>query len=87
MDEHTLSLPAGAHVLAILVHHVGEVNATMMKGRPGLLVELSLATDDAGAVICSDASWRCLPAPSEPAYFLPPVGCASVQPPAPTPQA
>ena len=42
VDEYALELPAGPHAIAVLVHHVGEVNATMMKGRPGLLLEAAV---------------------------------------------
>lgn len=62
VDEYSLELGAGTHVLAVLVHHVGEVNATMMKGRPGLLAELGPTPDDTTPVIATDSSWRCLPA-------------------------
>jgi hypothetical protein len=54
-DTHALELGAGAHALAVLVHHVGEVNATIMTGRPGLLVEASAGGHD----LSSGAAWRC----------------------------
>ncbi len=57
-DRHALKLSPGPHVLAVLVHHLGVQNATVMTGRPGLLVEVA----GAGPTFGSDAAWRCLPA-------------------------
>lgn len=54
-DSHALELDAGPHVLAVLVHHVGEVNATIMTGRPGLLVEATAGGSD----LSSGTLWRC----------------------------
>lgn len=54
-DRHRLRLPAGAHVLAVLAHHIGVINAAVMTGRPGLLVEVS----GTGIGFGSDRSWRC----------------------------
>jgi arylsulfatase A-like enzyme len=57
-DRHEIRLSAGDHVAAVLVHHIGVQNATVMTGRPGLLVDI-LADNTA---IGSDDAWRCLPA-------------------------
>ncbi len=56
-DTFTVPLAPGPHSIAVLVHHVGEINATMMKGRPALLVAAGL---DAGVDLSSNAAdWRC----------------------------
>ena len=49
----------GRHVLAVLVHHVGQVCATSMRSRPGLFVEVTAASGDK---IISDATWKTMPA-------------------------
>ncbi len=54
-DRYTLKLDAGEHVLAAAVHHIGVQNATVMTGRPGLLVDVC----GEGMAFGSDASWRC----------------------------
>ena len=59
-DSHPLSLGPGRHVIAVLVHHVGEINATMMLGRPGLLADVVPDTETGAETISSDADWRCL---------------------------
>ncbi len=56
-DRHVLRLPAGTHVLAVLAHHIGVVNACVMTGRPGLLVDVA----GSGIAFGSDRSWRCRP--------------------------
>jgi len=61
-DEHAIALEAGAHSLAVLVHHVGEQNACMMLGRPGLLVEATVTSDDAVQRLSTGDGWRCTPA-------------------------
>jgi len=58
-DAHELTLEPGEHVLAVLVHHIGQTCATAMRSRPGLLAELIL---DTGQKIVSDSTWKCLPA-------------------------
>ncbi len=57
----TIKIPAGPgrHVLAVLVHHVGQVCATSMRSRPGLFVEVTAAS---GEKIISDATWKTTPA-------------------------
>lgn len=42
VDSLVLDVEPGKHSLYVLVHHVGEVNATMMLGRPGLLAGVRL---------------------------------------------
>ncbi len=42
VDSFVLDVEPGTHRLYVLVHHVGEVNATMMLGRPGLLAGVRL---------------------------------------------
>jgi hypothetical protein len=58
-DTHRLTVGPGRHVLAILVHHLGQQCATAMRSRPGLLVEMTSAGSDP---VISDASWKVLPA-------------------------
>jgi len=58
-DTHALILDPGPHVLAVLVHHLGQVCATAMKSRPGLFVELQLQD---GSLLRSDSTWKTLPA-------------------------
>jgi hypothetical protein len=58
-DTYSLTLDSGQHVLAVLVHHIGEVCATAMRSRPGLFVEMTTA---AGHKIASDSTWKVLPA-------------------------
>lgn len=58
-DSHTLILDPGQHVLAVLVHHIGQVCATVMKSRPGLFVEMHL---EDGSRVFSDSTWKTLPA-------------------------
>ncbi len=54
-DSLDLPLPAGRHCLAVLVHHVGEVNATMMRGRPALLADVHAGGED----LSTGPAWRC----------------------------
>jgi len=62
-DSFTFDVDPGLHCIAVLAHHVGETNATMMLGRPGLLADVSvegagdLSTGPAWRAIRSDA-WR-----------------------------
>jgi hypothetical protein len=58
-DTYAVTLDPGAHVLAVLVHHIGEECATAMRSKPGLFVEMVTA---AGEKIVSDATWKTLPA-------------------------
>jgi len=58
-DTHPLTLDPGQHVLAVLVHHIGQVCATAMRSRPGLFVELQL---EDGSRVLSDSTWKTLPA-------------------------
>ncbi len=53
-DTLDLDLPPGPHCLAVLVHHVGEVNATMMLGRPALLAEAQVQGQD----LSTGPQWR-----------------------------
>lgn len=63
-DSFRLELPPGTHAVAVLVHHVGEVNACMMLGRPGLLAEVIWHPQVGGDAtdLSTSAAWRCLPA-------------------------
>lgn len=58
-DTYRLSVSSGRHVVALLVHHLGQVCATAMRSRPGLFVEIS-APD--GTCVPSDSTWKALPA-------------------------
>ncbi len=58
-DTYRASVSPGRHVVAALVHHIGQVCATAMRSRPGFLAEVT-GTDGPAAI--SDASWKVLPA-------------------------
>ena len=66
-DTITLEVAPGPHCLAVIAHHIGEVNATVMTGRPGLLVaalvrqertEENLSTGDVGWTCRLPDAWR-----------------------------
>ena len=57
-DTYAVDFAPGDHCLAVIVHHVGEVNATMMKGRPGLLANVTLTAGGRTCDFSSNASWR-----------------------------
>jgi hypothetical protein len=59
IDTHRLTVPPGRHVIAVLVHHIGQVCATAMRSRPGLLVEIAGAD---GPPVVTDSTWKTLPA-------------------------
>jgi len=61
-DTHCLNVAAGRHCLAILAHHIGEINATVMTGRPGLLAEVTLSETDREQDLSTGPDWRCLAA-------------------------
>lgn len=56
-DTHHIDVRPGEHVVAVLVHHVGEACATVMKSRPGLLAEVR----GRGISLGTDSSWKALP--------------------------
>ena len=58
-DVIDVPLGPGAHCLAVLAHHVGEVNACMMLGRPGLLVEAYVESAEPTLDLSSGPTWRC----------------------------
>ncbi|HEY3416690.1 MAG TPA: hypothetical protein VGM23_07380, partial [Armatimonadota bacterium] len=58
-DTVEVSLDAGLHCLAVLVHHVGEVNACMVLGRPGLLVDAVAQSGDTEIDLSSGPTWCC----------------------------
>ena len=58
-DTHAVRVGAGRHVVAVLVHHLGQPCATAMQSRPGLFVHL---VSPQGAPVVSDATWKTLPA-------------------------
>jgi alpha-L-rhamnosidase len=65
-DTHHLAVASGRHVIALLVHHLGQECATAMRSRPGLFVEI-VAPD--GVRVVSDASWKTLPAAAYQQYL------------------
>ena len=65
-DTHRLTVAPGRHVIALLVHHIGQECATVMRSRPGLFVEI--VEEDGGRVV-SDASWKTLPAAAYSQYL------------------
>ncbi len=58
-DAYKVTLSPGRHVIAVLVHHIGQVCATAMRTRPGLFVEIRAG---GGTRVPSDSSWKVLPA-------------------------
>jgi hypothetical protein len=58
-DTRTVMLEPADHVIAVLVHHIGQVCATVMRSRPGLFVEI---TGPRGEKIPTDSTWKVLPA-------------------------
>jgi hypothetical protein len=56
----TLSLPvaAGRHVLAVLVHHIGVINACVMTGRPGLLADAVVESGGARLDLSTGPDWH-----------------------------
>ena len=62
-DSYRPPLVAGPHCLAVLAHHIGEINGTVMTGRPGLWVSTEAVVESPGtAGLSADADWKCLPA-------------------------
>ncbi len=59
-DELTIDVPPGEHCLAIMGHHIGEVNATVMTGRAGVLADIVL--HDAGGTrdLSTGMGWQSL---------------------------
>ena len=61
-DTHELSLGSGCHTIAVLVHHIGVVNASVMTGRPGLLADLTWTGTDGEIVDYSTGpAWKSQP--------------------------
>ena len=61
-DEQEFEIAPGRHCLAVLVHHIGKVNAMMMTGRPGVLVEAVLQERSGSRDLSSGVEWKCEPA-------------------------
>jgi len=59
-DSYHLEVAPGAHCLAILVHHIGEINATVMTGRPGVLAEAILREGNSEQNLSTGTDWQCL---------------------------
>lgn len=58
-DTVTLEIAPGPHCLAVLAHHIGEVNATVMTGRPGVLVDAQLRGAGKTENLSTGAGWKC----------------------------
>ena len=54
-DTHIVTVQPGEHVIAVLVHHIGQVCAVAMKSRPGLFVET--ITQSSGKIV-TDSTWK-----------------------------
>jgi len=65
-DTYQLAVSSGSHVIAVLVHHIGQICATAMRSRPGLFVAL---IDPKGVSVISDESWKTIPAVSYQQYL------------------
>ena len=59
-DEISVDLLPGSHCLAVLAHHVGEVNATMMLGRPGVLANVQVIENGGCRDLSTGPEWTCL---------------------------
>jgi hypothetical protein len=58
-DTHVLALEAGPHAIAVLVHHIGEINATVMTGRPGLLADATVRGEGWETDLSTGPGWLC----------------------------
>ena len=58
-DTHRLAVAPGRHCLAILGHHIGEVNATVMTGRAGVLAEVMLVEAVRQQDLSTGPDWQC----------------------------
>ena len=58
-DSLSLPLEPGAHTLAVVVHHVGEVVATMEIGRPGFLADVTLEENGSPVDLSTGKDWTC----------------------------
>ncbi|HOS43347.1 MAG TPA: family 78 glycoside hydrolase catalytic domain, partial [Armatimonadota bacterium] len=58
VDAFSLPVAPGLHELRVLVHHVGEINATMMRGRPGLLTDVTLKTAGETRDLSTGPDWQ-----------------------------
>lgn len=59
-DTITRPLPAGRHALAVLVHHIGVINGTVMTGRPGLLADVRVECGGKTLDFSTGSGWKCL---------------------------
>lgn len=59
-DTITLPLLPGRHALAVLVHHIGVINGSVMTGRPGLLADVSVECVGNTLDLSSGSDWKCL---------------------------
>ena len=57
-DTHVVNVGPGDHVIAVLVHHLGQSCATAMQSRPGLFVEM---ITQLSVKIVTDSTWKVLP--------------------------
>lgn len=58
-DEIHLMLTPGRHCVAVLAHHIGEVNATVMTGRAGLLADVTLKSKAGAIDLSTGPDWKC----------------------------
>lgn len=54
-EDISLHLNPQEHILAVVVHHIGESCAVTQTSRPGLLLEIR---NDASLLVCTDATWK-----------------------------
>ncbi len=57
-DTHRVVVEPGEHVVAAVVHHIGEMCATAQVSRPGLFVQIRAQS---GEVIGTDSTWKVIP--------------------------
>jgi hypothetical protein len=65
-DTYRVPVSPGRHVIAVLVHHIGQVCATARRSRPGLFVEITGAD---GLSVLSDSGWKAQPAAAYQQYL------------------
>ena len=57
-DTHHIEVSKGDHVIAVMVHHIGQLCGTYMKSRPGLFVQIETFM---GKRVISDLTWKVMP--------------------------
>lgn len=60
-DSFEIPLTRGEHIIAVTAHHVGQENACMMLGRPGLIADVTFVSDTSEQVdLSTGEGWKCI---------------------------